>query len=144
MSTLTAIQTSVAPEAAARIAELGMQTEVDRMLDYARRHIPGLVRMEVILNERYDEDSPSGVAIDVYSQRQFDPADQTDSVLSRWMINSFPPEVLEHLHMWYYLEADSTAIPISPALAKNGCRHSGQGTVPHARNIDAACGERQR
>lgn len=121
-----------------------MQAEVDRMLDYARRHIPELVRIEIVLNDRYDEDSAPGIAIDVYSQRQFDPTDKTDSVLSRWMINSFPPEVLKHIHMWHYLEADCTAIPTSPTLAKNGCRHSGHGTVPHARKIDAACGERQR
>src|SRR5262249_21045568 len=104
MATITVIQASVAPEAAARIAELGMHAEVDRMLDYARRYIPELVRIEIVLNERYDEDAPPGVAIDVYSQRQFDPTDQTDSVLSRWMINSFPPQVLEHIHMWHYLE----------------------------------------
>jgi hypothetical protein len=106
MNTSAAVPVTVAPEAAARIAELGMHAQVDRMLDYARQHIPELVRIEIVLNERYEEDAPSGVAIDTYSQRPFDSADRTDAELSRWMVTTFPPEVLEHIHLWHYLEAD--------------------------------------
>src|SRR5262245_21780312 len=106
MNISTTIPLTIAPEAATRIAELGMQAEVDHMLDYARRHIPNLVRVEVVLNERYDEDSPPGVAIDAYSQRPFDLADRVDEELCRWMIRTFPPEVLEHIHMCHYLEAN--------------------------------------
>ncbi len=105
MSTSATIPVTVTPQAAARIGELGMQAEVERMLDYARHDIPELVRIEVVLNERYDEDSPPGVAINAYSQRPYDPADRTDAELCRWMVRTFPPGVLEHIHLWNYLEA---------------------------------------
>jgi hypothetical protein len=82
-----------------------MQAEVERMLDYARQNIPELVRIEVVLNDRYDEESPPGVAIDAYGQRPFNPADRTDSGICRWMVKSFPAQVLEHIHLWNYLES---------------------------------------
>ena len=104
MITLPTVPVTVSPEAAARIAELGRQAEVERMLEYVRSHVPELVRIEVVLNERYEEESPPGVAIDAYSQRPFDPADRTESELCRWMVTTFPPEVLEHLHVWHYPE----------------------------------------
>ncbi len=105
MSKSATIPVTVTPQAAARIGELGMQAEVERMLDYARHHIPELVRIEVVLHERYDEDSPPGIAIDAFSQRRYDPADRTDAELCRWMVATFPPEVREHIHLWNYPEA---------------------------------------
>jgi hypothetical protein len=104
MSISTTVPASITPEAADRIAELGVSAQVERMLEYVRYHIPELARIEVVLNERYDEDAPPGIAIDAYSQRPFDPADRTDSDLSRWMVTTFPPEVLEHIHVWHYRE----------------------------------------
>jgi hypothetical protein len=106
MSTSATIPVTVTPEAAARLAELGMHAEVDRMIDFARQNLPGIMSIEVVLNVRYDEDSPNGVAIEVYSNRPWDSAefDLADKALRRWMITTFPPEVLQHLHVSYYPE----------------------------------------
>ncbi len=92
---------TVTPEAAARITELGFQAEVDRMIGHARQNLPDLVRIEVVLAERYDMGGAPGVAVEAYSNRPFDPADRTSSELARWAVTHFPPEVLEHLHLSY-------------------------------------------
>jgi hypothetical protein len=106
MTTSTTIPVTVTPEAATRIAELGFQAEVDRMLDHARQHLPEIVHIEVVLNERYDMGSEPGVAIEAYSRRPFNPDDRVSGKLGDWVVRSFPPEVLEHLHLSYYPGAD--------------------------------------
>ena len=93
------IPVTVTPEAAARIAELGFEAHVETMLEYARQHVPGLERLEVVLNERYDMGGEPGVAIDAYSLPVFDPDDQTFWKITRWATTTFPPEVLQHLHL---------------------------------------------
>jgi hypothetical protein len=94
------------PEAAARIAELGMQAELQRMIEHARDVLPELARIEVVLNERYDMGGEPGVAVEAYSQRPFDPAQRMAWRLSEWLVASFPPKVLEHLHVSYHPGAD--------------------------------------
>jgi hypothetical protein len=90
---------TVTPEAAARIAELGFHKQVEQMIDYARQQIPKLVRIEVVLTDRYDMGGPPGVTIKAWTDRDFDPADTTYDSLVRWVVATFPPEVLEHLHL---------------------------------------------
>ncbi len=38
----TTFPVSITPEAAARVAELGMQAELERMLEHTRQTVPGL------------------------------------------------------------------------------------------------------
>ena len=52
MNTLADIPVTVSPEAAARVAELGMQAEFDQLLEKARRTLAGLRRMNVVLDPR--------------------------------------------------------------------------------------------
>jgi hypothetical protein len=42
-----------------------------------------------------------GVAIEAYGTRPFDPNDTLRADLTRWAVDTFPPEVLEHLHVSY-------------------------------------------
>jgi hypothetical protein len=98
--TTKAIAMTVTPDAAARIAELGFQTQIDQMIEHAR-HLPGVVRIEVVLNERYDMGGEPGVSVWAWAQRPFDPKDTTDWDLTRWEVDTFPSEVLEHLHISY-------------------------------------------
>jgi hypothetical protein len=93
------IPVSVTPEAAARIAELGFEKQMEQMIDYARQHIPKLVRIEVVLTDRYDMGGPPGVTVKAWTDREFDPNDTTQDNLYRWVVGTFPPEVLEHLHL---------------------------------------------
>ena len=99
--TCAALPVTVTPEAAARIAALGLQARVDRMIAYARQNLPDLVRIDVVLNERYDMGGEPGVAIEAYSQRPFDPVERIPGKLAEWVVDHFPPEVLEHLHLSY-------------------------------------------
>jgi hypothetical protein len=58
MSAVGTIPLTVAPEAAARVAELGMQAEFQKMLDHIPQVVPGLCRIEVTLwvPEDFDDD----------------------------------------------------------------------------------------
>src|SRR5438477_11634940 len=95
------IPVTVTPEATARIAELGFQTQIEQMIEHAR-HLPDVVRIEVVLNERYDMGGEPGVAVEAYGTRPFDPNDTLTEDLGRWQVNAFPPEVMEHLHVSYH------------------------------------------
>jgi hypothetical protein len=101
MTTSATIPVTVRPEAAARIGELGRQAEVDRMIDYARRNLPELDRIEVSLYDRYELGDEPVLAIEAWGRRPFDSADHTDRNLDRWVVTEFPPEVLEHIVMIY-------------------------------------------
>jgi hypothetical protein len=105
MTTSATVPVTVTPEAATRIAELGFQTQVDRMIDYARENLPELTRIEVVLNERYDLGGEPGVAIEAYRRYAFDPPERIRWRIGDWLISEFPPEVLEHLMIDYLPEA---------------------------------------
>src|SRR5260370_12413860 len=94
------IPVTVTPEAAARIAELGFKPQIEQMIEQAR-HLPDVVRIEVVLNERYDMGGEPGVAVEAYGTRLFDANDRTDPELVRWGGTTFPSEILEHLLLTY-------------------------------------------
>jgi len=99
------VPVTIEPEAAQRIAQLGFEKQVEQMIDHARQNLPGLVRIEVVLNIRYEEpDSEDGVFIEAWCNRPYDPADRTQWELGSWAVITFPPQVLEHLCMGRYLE----------------------------------------
>lgn len=100
MTTAT-IPVTVTPEAAERIARLGLQAAVDRMIDHARQHLPEVERIEVILYER-DYSPESGLSVDVYSRRPFSPEEHISSEVCGWLAREFTGEVLEHVIMDYY------------------------------------------
>ena len=64
----------VDPEATARVAELGMQAEFDQMLDYARRAVPDLRRIDVEVAWPYDTGREPGVTIVATTGRPMSPA----------------------------------------------------------------------
>ncbi len=92
---------TVTPQAAARIAELGFHKQVEQMVDHARS-LPDVIRIEVVLNDRYDMGGEPGVAVQAWADRSFETAEPLTRKLIDWMIDSFPAEVLEHLHLAYY------------------------------------------
>jgi hypothetical protein len=108
MTMSATIPVTVTPEAAARIATLGFQTQVDRIIDYARQHLPDLDRIEVELHDRYDLGDEPVLAIEAYGRRPFDPADKAEDEMVGWIVTEFPPEVLEHL-VTHYRPGDSHA-----------------------------------
>jgi hypothetical protein len=96
-SASASVPVSVTPEAAARIARLGLQDAVDRMIAHARQAYQDVVRIEVVLYDRYEAGDEPGLAIEVYSNRPHDPRDRTHSKVIEWAVREFPPEVLWHL-----------------------------------------------
>jgi len=96
----------VTPEAAARVADLGLEGAMRRMIDYARQHLPEATRIEVVLYERDEAGEPPGVAIEVYTPfPSFDPAARTHGQIGEWLVSEFPPQVLEHLLIDHLPEA---------------------------------------
>jgi hypothetical protein len=63
MTTSATVPVTVTPEAAARIAQLGFQAEVGRMIDYARQHLPEVERIEVVLYDRYEIGDEPGITV---------------------------------------------------------------------------------
>jgi hypothetical protein len=101
MASVSHVPVTISPEAAARIAELGLRNAVGRMVDYAVQHLPELDRIEVTLYDRYELCDEPGLAIDAYSHGRFDPAGKTDQDLDRWMVAEFPPKTLQHVILSY-------------------------------------------
>jgi hypothetical protein len=100
MDTLPTVPLTIDPEAAARVAELGMQAELEQMLEHARRTIPGLQRLDVVLDPPYDTGDEPAVVIEALR----DPAtraepDQTWWHYSGWEITTFPPDVCRHFSL---------------------------------------------
>jgi hypothetical protein len=102
MTTSATIPVTVTPEAAARIAKLGIQAEVDRMIDYARHNIPELARIEVNLYDRYELGDEPGLSVDIYSRHPFDQGDCFTRDMGHWVVRTFPPEVLVQVIMDYH------------------------------------------
>jgi hypothetical protein len=96
MSASTEVPLTITPEAAARTAELGLQKELQQMIDHVREVVPELVGIEVVREPPYDTDWEP-VSITAYSDRAFAPGEDTSSNLDKWVVSTFPPQVLEHL-----------------------------------------------
>lgn len=96
MATAT-IHTTVEPEAADLVAELGMQKELERMLEHARQSIPGLLRLQVMFAPPYDTGPDPSVVIEAHRDAAHrEPDDQVWNQFSRWKIQAFSPDVCRH------------------------------------------------
>lgn len=102
MTTASTIPVSVTPEAAARIAQLGFQAELEQLIENARQVLPDLARIEVVLNERYDLGAEPGIAVEAYGKHPGASGNGTFWKLADRLVTQFPPEVLEHLHVSYH------------------------------------------
>ena len=107
MSAPTTIPVTVEPEAAERIAELGLQAEFERMLEHARRTISGLRRIDVVLVPAYDTGDDPGIVLRAFR----DPAcyAEDDPVRDRWReweLATFSPDVHRHFTLWDVYEND--------------------------------------
>ncbi len=101
MNAATDIPVTITPEAEARITELGMRKELEQMIAHVREVVPGLSAIDVKLAECYDTRDETGVSIFAYSDRLFQPGEKVSDEMDRWAINTFPPQVLEHLCILY-------------------------------------------
>jgi hypothetical protein len=86
----TTIPVTIAPEAAARVAELGMQRELERMLDFLRREVAGVLAVHVRLLLPYDAGYASGVELEVWLDRPW-PNEPAPGQIRTWMAEALPP-----------------------------------------------------
>jgi hypothetical protein len=106
MITSATVPIGVTPEAAARVADLGLEREMRQMIEYARQHLPEPTRIEVVLYERDEVGEPPGVAIEVYTPfESFDPTARMRAKIGEWLVSEFPPQVREHLLIDHLPEA---------------------------------------
>jgi hypothetical protein len=95
MASTTDIPVVIDPAAAERVAELGMQNELQRILDHAKQTLPGLHKLHVAVDYRGHMGEPD--ALTVWAHREDPPcepeADPTDWDFGTWMIDTFSPEV---------------------------------------------------
>src|SRR5262249_38438551 len=99
MSTTTNIPVKVDPEAAARVAELGMEREFQEMLDHTREVVPGLRFIEVELHHYPDDPSDERIVIISVRNLPGPGDDPTDRQWGAWFVRRFPPEVCRHFVM---------------------------------------------
>src|SRR4051794_40335597 len=90
------IPVTVTPEAAARLAELGMQPQLEQMLEHTRQTILRLKRLQVELAEPYDTGSEPGITIWGYCDQPYLPGDLSRRAWGNWKVTTFPPEVCQH------------------------------------------------
>src|SRR3954467_853522 len=90
------VSVTVTPEAAGRIAELGMRAEPERMLEHTRQVVQDLRRIDVVLAERYDSGGEPGIGIYAMSDHPCGSGDRTSWDWGAWKVETFPPEVCEH------------------------------------------------
>src|SRR5207249_5763222 len=99
MAAVTIVPITVEPDAAARVTELGMQAELQQMIDHTRQVVPDLQEIRVVLEPPYDTgDEPY---LTIYSTRRggYNGGDPTQREWGRWLVTNFTPDVCRHFAM---------------------------------------------
>jgi hypothetical protein len=91
MMSPTTIPVTIAPEAAERMAELGMQRELERMLDYLRQEVPGVLSVDVQLALPYDTGDETGIVLEVPLDRPWSDATGRRQICD-WMVETLSPD----------------------------------------------------
>lgn len=99
MNLKTTIPLTITSEAAAHVAELGMQGAFEQMLEHARQTVPGLRAIEVTLEFNPETHDKPTVVIWSYMEDRGLEDDPTAMSWGRWKVTTFPPEVCEHFVM---------------------------------------------
>jgi hypothetical protein len=91
----TVVPVNITSEAAQRIAERGLQTPIDQMIEQAVKMVPGIRRVEISLEGPYDtHDEPY---LDAGAYRDYALATEDiseEEAYVRWKIEYFPADVL--------------------------------------------------
>jgi hypothetical protein len=98
MSAEITISVQIAPEAAERIAELGLQREFEQMLDHARQTIPHVSRIEVTAPPRYDLGGDPLVFLEAFvtAPGSTEARMKLERGYDEWVWSIFPQELYHH------------------------------------------------
>jgi hypothetical protein len=105
MTPTTAIPITVEPPAMARVEELGMQRELQMMLDYIPQNMPGLLAIHVELDERVNMWDEASVIICLHLTAPTAEKDKRWEMLGRWFVRTFSPDVSRHFARMMIYEA---------------------------------------
>jgi hypothetical protein len=94
----TTIPVTIAPEAAARVAELGMQRELERMLDFLRQEVSGVLSVTVRLLPPYDIGYQSSIELEVALDRPW-PDAPAPRQIREWAAEALPERVNNYLRI---------------------------------------------
>lgn len=107
MPTLSSIPVTVTPEAAERVAELGMQGELEQMLEHTRQTVTGLQKIKLILEPSYDMGDDPFLTIEATRDQALCEADDsTRREWSQWFVRHFTPDVVRHFGIRVYFGAN--------------------------------------
>jgi hypothetical protein len=95
MSATAIIPVTVTPEARSFIERVGQADEFDKMVDWARLIVPGLMSIEVALNGATEE-MPPGVVLWTHRDDCGTGNDPTHRQWVDWIAATFPPEVCQN------------------------------------------------
>lgn len=99
MAMITAVPVSITDEAAARVAELGMQNELAQMIEHTQQAVAGLVRINVVLAQPWDTGDEPTIVIEAKRRNPTPVGDQTGREWGAWFVDAFPPDVVRHFIM---------------------------------------------
>jgi hypothetical protein len=98
MALTTDIPCKISPEAAARLAELGIRQGFEQMLEHAARCVSDLRRLEVTLEPPYEEGEEPRVVINAaVGYRDGDPLNPGFQRWSEWVGRTTPPDISRHV-----------------------------------------------
>jgi hypothetical protein len=99
MSATTTVPFTVTPEAAERIAELGMQREFDLMIEHTRQTVPYLRSITVTLEDRYELGDEPVLVIESTVDHPQPLEDPSETHWGGWKVDTFQPDVCRHFIM---------------------------------------------
>jgi hypothetical protein len=104
--TPTTIAVNVTPEAAERIAERGLQTSIDQMIEQAVKMVPGIRRVAISLEGPYDTHEEPYLDAGAYRDYGLATEDiSEEEAYTRWKIENFPPDVLCQVSLHIHWDA---------------------------------------
>ena len=98
MPTVATIPVTIQPDAAAFLAEIGQERELERMLEHARSTIPHLRALDVGLHD-FPETGPPSLTIYAHRDPYPGPSDRAGLKFGDWMGDTYPPEVLQNISL---------------------------------------------
>ncbi len=106
MAPITAVPCHVSSEAAAHLAELGIEAGFQEMLEHALKVVPDLLRVEVTLEPPYEDDDEDRVVMNAWvSYRQGDAPNPGQALFRKWVVESISPDIWRHVVLLVWHEA---------------------------------------
>ena len=93
MSATIKIPVTIEPDAAKRVAELGMEQELQQMLSYLKQNLRGLHKLRVEKEDRSPMGEAPGIIIWAHREDLEPDYDPTQERFGRWCVDHLHPDV---------------------------------------------------